>query len=411
MTTVSYTVPMPTASFTFEGTTTTCNSGTLKSRTSSGTNRAKKKYVRAYWSFIDERVRTRVRAGKTIQWIVYKRRIRKYLVRNPELPKFDEPHPYNRSGISDESQPYLAIYSGLPLSGSYNNPTPAPNWVYQAVWTSNDDLVLLNKLRSTMNGSDFNAGVFLGEFPIACKMIGNAATRIYKAYKAFRSGRPISAWNHLTESKPYKKFGITQSSSWLELQYGWLPLLADAHDGAQFLAHHLSDVPQLKKFKAGRRITSVSKPLSSPGLQQYRKAEHFVHKSIRATVEETNLPLLSGLTDPLSVAWELLPYSFVIDWFIPIGNYLQARSFASSVKGTFVFSSLEKRNYGDFIRYNQSSGTRYVGGVRNYAQHVSSRSVSSSLDVKLPSFKPLAKVASWMHAANATALLTQKLRR
>jgi hypothetical protein len=29
-----------------------------------------------------------------------------------------------------------------------------------------------------------------------------------------------------------------------------------------------------------------------------------------------------GVTNPLSLAWELVPYSFVIDWFIPVGDYL-----------------------------------------------------------------------------------------
>lgn len=36
------------------------------------------------------------------------------------------------------------------------------------------------------------------------------------------------------------------------------------------------------------------------------------------------LPAKVGLTNPLSVAWELIPFSFVVDWFLPIGKYLDA---------------------------------------------------------------------------------------
>jgi hypothetical protein len=32
----------------------------------------------------------------------------------------------------------------------------------------------------------------------------------------------------------------------------------------------------------------------------------------------------AGLVNPLSIAWELLPWSFVVDWFIPVGNTLEA---------------------------------------------------------------------------------------
>lgn len=31
-----------------------------------------------------------------------------------------------------------------------------------------------------------------------------------------------------------------------------------------------------------------------------------------------------GVTNPLLLAWELVPYSFIADWFIPVGDYLQS---------------------------------------------------------------------------------------
>jgi hypothetical protein len=30
-----------------------------------------------------------------------------------------------------------------------------------------------------------------------------------------------------------------------------------------------------------------------------------------------------GLLNPAAVAWELLPFSFVVDWFLPVGRYLE----------------------------------------------------------------------------------------
>lgn len=32
----------------------------------------------------------------------------------------------------------------------------------------------------------------------------------------------------------------------------------------------------------------------------------------------------TGIDNPALLAWELLPYSFVVDWFLPVGNYLES---------------------------------------------------------------------------------------
>jgi hypothetical protein len=31
-----------------------------------------------------------------------------------------------------------------------------------------------------------------------------------------------------------------------------------------------------------------------------------------------------GVVNPLSIAWEVIPFSFVVDWFIPVGQVLEA---------------------------------------------------------------------------------------
>ena len=31
-----------------------------------------------------------------------------------------------------------------------------------------------------------------------------------------------------------------------------------------------------------------------------------------------------GLVNPASVAWELIPFSFLVDWFLPVGKFLES---------------------------------------------------------------------------------------
>jgi len=47
---------------------------------------------------------------------------------------------------------------------------------------------------------------------------------------------------------------------------------------------------------------------------------------IHATVNGPELASLKqfGLANPLSIAWELVPWSFVVDWVLPVGEFLDA---------------------------------------------------------------------------------------
>lgn len=111
-----------------------------------------------------------------------------------------------------------------------------------------------------------------------------------------------------------------------------------------------------------------------------------------------------GLKDPLSIAWELVPYSFVADWFIPIGAWLQARGLQQAVKGTFVSSLTEK-----FEQRGASSAAanfELIGASAwRYSTGVFTRTVEPQLKIPYPEFKPLGKILSWQHCENAIALL------
>lgn len=269
-----------------------------------------------------------------------------------------------------------------------------------STWGSNDDIALLGKLREAVAGSSFNAGVFLGEGRQACDMIGDAAIRIAKAWKFARRGRFDRAAIALTDNGKLRPMKKVTANNWLELQYGWLPLLQDAHDGAQFLAHQMS-VPLEHRVRVRHRRLLTPKI----GACTCSVARGAIAGQIIAKLREKDVITLSGLTDPASVLWEVMPYSFVIDWFIPVGNYLAARGLAQSLTGSFVKTVT--------LRYKLASvtsfGSGYYGSSPSYHQEGGSvtRTVSTTLAVPLPESKGLEKAASWRHCANALALLTQ----
>jgi hypothetical protein len=278
---------------------------------------------------------------------------------------------------------------------------------FQSGWVSNDDLALLGKLREKVQGSTFNAAVFLAEGHQALTMIAHAASALDGAYRHAKRGDFASAGKSLAKYERNQGRGFkTLANNWLELQYGVLPLLSDVFDAACTVAK-LTAFPLQQTVTVTRKVNGRVVPSSywvTP------RGSGFEAVKIKAIIREVNIPSLIGLSDPASVVWEKLPYSFVVDWFVPIGSYLAARGLSQSLSGTFVTTRTTKWSMNGFAsNVPWASYDQTISSYRRREVHVV-RSVSDNLVVPTPSIKPLGKAASWRHAANAIALLTQKSR-
>jgi len=197
----------------------------------------------------------------------------------------------------------------------------------------------------------------------------------------------------------------------LEIQYGWRPLIDDVYDGAVWLAAKLQK-PMVHRLSTRLQRTATV-DLRPDVLYSYKNQQVSVRKQIVAYFSEGKADTSLNLMNPAEVAWELLPWSFVVDWFIPIGEYLQARGVASSVSGTFVTTTKTQAkfwgrnvNMGSYASCNEVTWIwDFLGIEESWYQTLVQRRVSSSLNVPTPEFKPLGKVASFEHCVNALALL------
>lgn len=161
-------------------------------------------------------------------------------------------------------------------------------------------------------------------------MVADAATRIFRAVVSLRKGKIKEGFYHLTGQKfsntKAKRFnGHTAhknkpfSENWLALQYGWGPLLSDVY-GSMILTHN--DIPSF--WITGH----ASADFSSPSEGQYFSVTRFEvsvkYKSLcryNATVLKAHE---AGMLNPALVAWELTSFSFVLDWFFPIGTMIES---------------------------------------------------------------------------------------
>lgn len=331
-----------------------------------------------------------------------------YIARKKKPAKrfLTEPHAYTTSGARFLDPLMNWTWDTFPgprtgtVAGCFGTPS------FTDTWTNNDYIALCGKLRQSILGSDFHAGNFIAEGHQALEMIANSATRIYQSYKALRKGNIQKAARHLTNASfKGKKLPSTGNArqdlanNWLELQYGWLPLLSDAHTGAQALGNVMGKSLQQTYSAQSRKEATVILPAGVA----FSVAMGFTRYRIKARVREVNFPSLFGLMDPLGVAWEITPFSFVADWFIPISGFLEARMMNNSVTAVYIHSKLFR---------TQASGVTLYGGYHGSSGYRSetfifNRMITTDLNVPLPNFKPLSAVPSWKRAANAVALVSQ----
>lgn len=300
---------------------------------------------------------------------------------------------------------FTAVHGSTFFSASATNP-----------WTSNDTIALINKLGEKTNVGEFNPAVFLAQSGETLGMISGTVTSLASAIRKVKKGDMRGAARALSVAPKSKNRGASRSADetsarWLELQYGWLPLLGDLHGAAKALADTVERQQKLT-FRVGK-----TKHYTLEADTTYLKTfyENTYRRQMKVVLSCAPDPLGLTLADPLSIAWEIMPYSFVADWFIPIGDYMNAQRIRRLLSTASVVTSvkfLQNRVVTGYTGYggNGSAGYRDDGSSQTayYSKMTFNRTVSSALpDIPLPSVKPLDEVLSWRRAANAISLAYQ----
>lgn len=152
--------------------------------------------------------------------------------------------------------------------------------------------------------------------------------RARRARKSFRD-RWAKGRNRLRDKKvPYpdrvREWSKTLSDLWLEYHFGWAPLLDDISGAISVLK---SDPPSFS-VRTGGRESASSAHWTGDSLSWSWKLRYEAKARIGATVfvSNANFALANqlGLINPASVAWEVVPFSFLVDWFIPVGKFLES---------------------------------------------------------------------------------------
>jgi len=194
--------------------------------------------------------------------------------------------------------------------------------------------------------ADINVGVALGELRETIRHLVESAFRLIRWVFWAKKG----SWRMIRRDLGLKgpgSHGRDLSQNWLEYQFAWLPLMGDVFGAWS----------EFQKSVASRAHTlRVSRSVSDSGTRSFTNPsgqagytsitvpyEIGVTCSLLGQVSQPGLNRLAalGLINPLSIAWELMPFSFTIDWLIPVGSVLEALT--STIGVSFVSGSLTRR--------------------------------------------------------------------
>jgi hypothetical protein len=194
--------------------------------------------------------------------------------------------------------------------------------------------------------------VNLAERKQAMNMVVNSANRMLLAFQLLSRGRRASAMKALGLTPTGSKWSKAKDAGniWLEWHFGWSPLLQDIHSAIGILQ---DDWEPKSLWSTGGADVEVVVPTSVGHWSTNMKLK--VRVRMQATVRAAN-PMLwranqLGLINPASVAWELIPFSFLVDWFIPVGEFLNSYTdfVGLSLENTFTTVLMTGTNSGVYL--------------------------------------------------------------
>lgn len=220
---------------------------------------------------------------------------------------------------------------------------------YPLAWTANDDLMLYAKLAEKVKAHKFNAAVFASQGNQLVDQAVSTITALARAILCLKSGNLSCALKNLGLSpgqrkKRYMRKKLNSgdvSGAWLAMQYGWLPTLSDIFAAAE--AYHALTAP-VRHTKFRVRVVKTADFNGSQSKSNYTCKSVVKRTKVLSyrLSEQLSQSRSLGLTDPASVLWENTPFTFVFDWFLPIGTYLEALNVIPHLEGTWMIQDIQQ---------------------------------------------------------------------
>ncbi len=194
---------------------------------------------------------------------------------------------------------------------------------------------VLRKVLSEMLEDDVAFNSFMLQGKQSLKMVKDLATGIAHGTDALMTA-------DFKTPKSFRKFLANAgdlavsnfSGKYLEYLYGWKPLADDVENAFQSMIDGYTGPNQkrfrlsVRKGKRTKRDLLLKRPAITYFTQNWMWEQTLTLENRAKVVLHYEFPAQAGemlpTMTPFGTAWEVLPWSFAIDWFIPIGDWIGA---------------------------------------------------------------------------------------
>lgn len=258
-----------------------------------------------------------------------------------------------------------------------------------------------------VNGIEINAPVFAAEWKQTKRLHKDVIDGLHNVVKAAR---------HKNSSLTSYKLLKSVANLWLLRRYGILPLISDLQAAVKVLNQRMSPRYTGRGSSTQTVVTEDTLSLGDTPCTWYVSKQTEYTFTARAGVLYESNELMHyagniGLTRPLSAAYELARFSFVLDWLVDVGGWLDAIQPQPGAKTLGAWITTEtKKSVILSVTGNSGMGSLFAASWGGTASVVTRNKTRVPWNAVPPLTPVLGTGLNLIRSLDAAALLQQRLK-